>query len=131
MERPFGKIALDISGPYPESDLGNKYILVVMGCLTKWVEPYAIPNLEDKTLAKVLIGELISRFGVPLISHLNQSCNFESEVYLNLKDWQNQNDNIASSIRCDGGQIKLDNWKICLQPPDRLGSASSFLPDGV
>lgn len=81
---PFEKIALDISGPYPESNKGKKYILVVMDYFTKWVEAYAIPNQEATTVADVLIGEFISRFGVPLELHSDQGRNFESELFRNL-----------------------------------------------
>jgi hypothetical protein len=41
---PFERIAIDIAGPFPESDMGNRYLLVAMDYFTKWPEVYAIPN---------------------------------------------------------------------------------------
>ena len=35
---PFGRIALDIVGPFPVTALGNKYILVFQDYATKWCE---------------------------------------------------------------------------------------------
>ena len=75
---PFERVALDILGPLPETDAGNKYALVVVDYFSKWVEAYAIPNQETTTLADVLIKEFITRFGVPLELHSDQGRNFES-----------------------------------------------------
>lgn len=78
---PFERIAIDIAGPFPTSDQGNKYILVAMDYFTKWAEAYALPNQEATTVADVLIKEFISRFGVPRELHSDQGRNFESEIF--------------------------------------------------
>ena len=51
-------VAVDILGPLPESDSGNRYILVAGDYFTKWLEAYAVPNQEAKTVAKKLVNEL-------------------------------------------------------------------------
>ena len=53
-------VALDILGPLPESDSGNRYILVAGDYFTKWFEAYAIPNQEAKTVAEKLVNDLLS-----------------------------------------------------------------------
>jgi transposase InsO family protein len=78
---PFERIAVDVLGPLPQSDVGNKYIFVVMDYFTKWVEAYAVPNQEATTLADILVGEFVSRFGVPLELHSDQGRNFESKLF--------------------------------------------------
>jgi hypothetical protein len=35
---PFERIAIDIPGPFPESDRGNRHLLVAMVYFTKWPE---------------------------------------------------------------------------------------------
>ena len=35
---PFERIAIDIAGPFPVTDDGNRYIMVVGDYFTKWVE---------------------------------------------------------------------------------------------
>lgn len=78
---PFERIAIDIAGPFPESNKGNKYILVAMDYFTKWPEVFALPNQEATTVAETLVDNVFSRFGVPLELHSDQGRNFESNVF--------------------------------------------------
>ncbi|UYV64922.1 K02A2.6-like [Cordylochernes scorpioides] len=84
MGAPFERIAIDVAGPFPVTEGGNKYILVAMDYSTKWPEAYAIPNQEATTVAKVLMDNLICRFGVPLELHSDQGRNFEAGVFQEL-----------------------------------------------
>lgn len=78
---PWERIALDVAGPFPESESGNKYFLVVMDYFTKWPEVFAIPNQEASTVADKLVHEVFCRFGVPLEIHSDQGRNFESQIF--------------------------------------------------
>lgn len=78
---PWERIALDVAGPFPTSDRGNKYILVVMDYFTKWPEVFAIPNQEAVTVAETVVAEVFCRYGVPLEIHSDQGRNFESLVF--------------------------------------------------
>lgn len=78
---PFERIAMDIAGPFPETNNGNRYLLVAMDYFSKWPEVYPIPNQEATTVADQLVNDWISRFGVPLELHTDQGRNFESNVF--------------------------------------------------
>ena len=78
---PMERIALDILGEYPVSESGNKYILVVSDYFTKWTESFPVPNMEAKTCAKILVTEVVTRFGVPNKIHSDQGRQFESHLY--------------------------------------------------
>ena len=73
---PLERLALDILGPLPISDLGNKYLLIVEDCFSKWTEVYPIPNQEAKTVADALVHEFVSRYRVPGELHSDQGRNF-------------------------------------------------------
>ncbi len=75
------RIALDVLGPLPETENGNKYLLITMDYFTKWPEAYPLPNQEASTVADVLVKEFICRFGVPLEIHSDQGRNFESKLF--------------------------------------------------
>ncbi|XP_046666707.1 uncharacterized protein LOC124358455 [Homalodisca vitripennis] len=75
---PFERIAIDIAGPFPVTDAGNKYLLVAMDYFTKWPEVYAIPNQEASTVAGCLVNDFVCRYGVPRELHSDQGTNFGS-----------------------------------------------------
>ena len=77
---PLQRIAMDIMGPLPTSNAGMKYVLVIADYFSKWVEIFAIPNQEAKTVAKILVGEFICRYGIPDELHSDQGRQFESAV---------------------------------------------------
>jgi hypothetical protein len=52
----FERIAIDIAGPFPGSDKGNRYLLVAMDYVTKWPKFYAIPNQEAPTVTDALVN---------------------------------------------------------------------------
>ena len=54
------EIAIDLMGPFPESENGNKYLLVVVDSFSKWMEAYPVPNIEARTIAEKLVLEFIS-----------------------------------------------------------------------
>ena len=78
---PFERIAVDVARPFPQTEDGNKYIIVVMDYFSKWVEAYALPNQEASTIAEEIIKQWISRFGTPLELHSDQGKNFESNLF--------------------------------------------------
>ncbi|GJZ29253.1 reverse transcriptase domain-containing protein [Tanacetum coccineum] len=54
---------IDFMGPFPSSR-GNKYILVAVDYLSKWVEAKALPTNDARAVVKFL-KSLFSRFGAP------------------------------------------------------------------
>ena len=85
---PLERVALNVLGPLPESDHGNKYILVVADYFTKWTESYSMPNQEATTVAKLLVEEFFVRFGVPRQLHSDEGRNFESAVFREMCLWR-------------------------------------------
>nr|GFB12634.1 reverse transcriptase domain-containing protein [Tanacetum cinerariifolium] len=54
---------IDFMGPFPSSR-GNKYILVAVDYLSKWVEAKALPTNDARVVCKFL-KSLFARFGTP------------------------------------------------------------------
>ena len=75
------KIAIDILGPLPLSQNGNRFVLVLVDCFTKWTEAYALPNQEASSIANVIVNEFICRFGTPLQILSDQGTNFQSKLF--------------------------------------------------
>ena len=50
---PMQRVALDILGPLPETERGNKYVLVVGDYFSKWIEAYPVPDERAETVDSV------------------------------------------------------------------------------
>ena len=77
---------MDMLGPFPVMEQGNKYILVMVDQFTKWIEIHAIPEISAVTTAKVSVDQFFSRFGTPLQIHTDQGKNFDGNVMKALCD---------------------------------------------
>jgi len=83
---PFERIQMDILGPFPASYKGNKYLLVISDCFTKWVEAFPLKSFKASVIARVFVDQVVSRFGVPLELHTDQGRNFDSRMFKELSD---------------------------------------------
>ncbi|GJZ34384.1 reverse transcriptase domain-containing protein [Tanacetum coccineum] len=71
---------IDFMGPFPSSN-GNKYILVAIDYVSKWVEAQALPTSDARNVVKFL-KRLFAHFGMPkaLISDRGTHfCNYQME----------------------------------------------------
>lgn len=51
-------------GPFPYSN-GNRYILVAVDYVSKWVEAVALPTNDDKVVVNFVKKNIFMRFGTP------------------------------------------------------------------
>lgn len=75
------RLAVDILGELPETEQGSRYILVIADYFTKWTECFPMRNMETTTIAKILVEEVITRFGIPRTIHSDQGSQFESKLF--------------------------------------------------
>ena len=78
--KPFDMVGVDILGPLPVTTKGNKYILVFTDYLTRWVEAFPMKNMEAKTVAKIFIDEIVTRFSAPIKLLSDQGTQFMSKL---------------------------------------------------
>jgi transposase InsO family protein len=77
---PLEKLSLDIVGPLPKSDRGNRYILTCQDYFTRFPEAYAIPDQTAETIARVLVENIFCRHGVPKYILTDRGANFTSQL---------------------------------------------------
>ena len=63
---PMAKLSLDLSGLYPTSLSGNKYIIAFVDWYSGWPEAFAVPDKTADTVADLIIEQIYPRFGCPL-----------------------------------------------------------------
>ena len=60
---PFEKVAIDILGPFPESE-SKEYVVVLQDYFTKWPEIITLEKVDSDAIINWLETEIIPRFGV-------------------------------------------------------------------
>ena len=60
----FELIRVDLVGPLPKTNGGNRYMLTIPDYWTRWCEMVAIPNKEPPTLANAFVTTWVSRHGL-------------------------------------------------------------------
>ncbi len=83
----FYRVALDIAGPFSETKLGNKYILVAIDHYSKWCEVRAVSDHGAKTAARFLEDDLICRYGVPRFVLTDNGSEWAAEFEVMCRDY--------------------------------------------
>ena len=78
------RLSTDVLGPLPRTSRGNNFILVVTCHFSKWVEIFAIPDQTAATTARVILNEVIARFGSPYSILSDRGRNYESSLFQEL-----------------------------------------------
>jgi len=81
---PFEVLALDITGPHPRSTRGHEYIVTIIDLFSKWAEAIPVRSHTAPIVARVLIDNVITRFGTPRRLLTDQGREFESELFQEL-----------------------------------------------
>ncbi len=80
---PFHTIGMDIM-ELPMSYDGNRYLLVLMDYLTKWVEAFPMPDQKADRIAAIIVTQFICRYGAPSRILSDAAPNFLSAVVLSI-----------------------------------------------
>ena len=77
---PASDWAVDLMGPLPPTENGDKYICVFMDRFTKWPEAFPIPDKRASTIAALLMEKIICRFGAPRTLLSDRGKEFLNEI---------------------------------------------------
>ena len=80
----FERIATDIAGPFPVTENGNKYTLVIGDYFTKLTEVYPMKDMLAETVADITFRAWVKRYGCPTELHSDQGRQYESHVFKEL-----------------------------------------------
>jgi hypothetical protein len=78
---PFQRISIDFGGPLAAPSKGNKYILTVKDCFTRWIEAFPIVAATALKTVDILVKEIFCRYGVPEIIHSDRENQFTSNLF--------------------------------------------------
>ncbi|KAG7599394.1 Ribonuclease H-like superfamily [Arabidopsis suecica] len=75
---------IDFMGPFNPSSHGNKYILVAVDYVSKWVEAIASPTNDHKVVLKLFKSIIFPRFGVPKAVISDGGSHFINKIFESL-----------------------------------------------
>ncbi|XP_024009187.1 uncharacterized protein K02A2.6-like [Eutrema salsugineum] len=103
---------IDFMGPFPSS-YGNKYILVAVDYVSKWVEAIASPTNDSSVVLKMFKTIIFPRFGVPRIVISDGGSHFINKVFKKLLRKHGVHHRVATPYHPQtSGQVKVSNRQI-------------------
>ena len=76
----FDRVAMDILGPFPATDDGNRYIIVFSDYYRRWPEALALKSIEASCIAHLLVDKILSRHDAPRTLLSDHGSNFLSSI---------------------------------------------------
>ena len=110
----FEQVAVDVLGPFPVSRKGNRYVVVFSDFLTRWTEAFAVPSVEASVIARLLVDEIIARYGAPKTLLSDRGTNFLSKRVAEVcKIFQIHKVNTSSYHPSTNGLVERFNSSLC------------------
>jgi transposase InsO family protein len=75
---------IDLVGPFPPSERGNVYIVVITDSFSKWAEAVPIPSKSEDVVAEAIFNALICKHSVPLSIRTDQGREFCNALMIHL-----------------------------------------------
>ena len=79
IEEPMSRVVVDLIGPLPRSDKGDKYILTLVDYATRFPEAKALSGITAEQVSEAL-PEIFSRLGIPKEIISDQGTQFTGEL---------------------------------------------------
>ncbi|GJV91219.1 reverse transcriptase domain-containing protein [Tanacetum coccineum] len=99
---------IDFMGPFPSSR-GNRYILVAVDYVSKWVEAKALPTNDARVVVKFL-KQLFSRFGTPRAIISDRGTHFCNDQFSNVLKKYGVTHKLSTSYHPQtSGQVEVSN----------------------
>ena len=73
-------VSLDIVGPLPVTEKGNRYLLIFIDHFTRFCEAIPIARQDTETVAREFVLRIITQFGVPKKLLTDRGANFTSAL---------------------------------------------------
>jgi hypothetical protein len=78
--RPFQHLSIDVMGPLPMSEDGNRFVIVIMDTLTRYCIAVATETITAEKTAQVIFEYVVCQFGSFEMLTSDNGSNFTSEV---------------------------------------------------
>lgn len=88
VSRPWEMLGVDLMGPLPRSSASNVHLVVFVDYYSRWVELFPLRTATAETVSRVLIKEILTRWGVPDYILSDRGSQFVSDLFQNVcRQW--------------------------------------------
>ncbi|GKC11443.1 reverse transcriptase domain-containing protein [Tanacetum coccineum] len=115
---------IDFMGPFPSSR-GNKYILVVVDYLSKWVEAKALPTNDVRVVCKFL-KSLFARFGAPRAIISDRGTHFCNDQFAKVMLKYGVTHRLSTAYPQIRWQVECEMWNLKVKGTDVVGYNQQF-----
>ncbi|PFX16158.1 Retrovirus-related Pol polyprotein [Stylophora pistillata] len=113
-ENAFDRVAVDVLGPFPPSNKGNRYVVIFSDYLTGWCEAFPVPSVEATVISRLLVNKFIARHGAPRVLLSDRGKNFLSKVVADVsKVFHIHKVNTSSYHPQTDGSVERFNSTLC------------------
>ncbi|GJX16769.1 reverse transcriptase domain-containing protein [Tanacetum coccineum] len=103
------KNCINLLGPFPSSR-GNKYILVAVDYLSKWVAMQCLPTNMAKFVVKIFLKSLFARFGTPRAIISDRGPHFCNDKFAKVMSKYRVTHRLSTAYHPQtSGQVKVSN----------------------
>ena len=74
------RVAMDLLDMSVTTAKGNRYVLVMADCFSRWTEACPLPDKTALAVADAFFQHIVCRFGMPSVIHSDQGREFENKV---------------------------------------------------
>jgi transposase InsO family protein len=76
----------DCVGPLPLTEQGNKFFIIFVESITKYVEIFALPDLKAETTARTFVNGIVLRYGICKELYSDQGTNYTADLMRGIED---------------------------------------------
>ena len=80
----FDRVGIDHIGPFQPTKRGNRYLIVAVDYLTKWVEARPVPSTDAQSTCRFVRENLVARHGVPKAIVSDNGAAFTADTFRRL-----------------------------------------------
>jgi len=77
---PWERVAINVTGPHPQSSRGNKFMVTVLDHFTKYAFAFPVGAHDAVTVGRHLVERVFLVYGVPLQPLSDRGAEFEGSL---------------------------------------------------
>ena len=74
------RVAMDLLDMSATTTRGNRYVLVMVDCFSRWTEACPLPDKTAHYVADAFFNQVVCRFGMPSVIHSDQGREFDNKI---------------------------------------------------